>query len=97
MRYCHFLLQFPQTPLKLSTHISFGRSNQEERDGRGMWHELGTGEVHTGFWWGDLRERDQLKDLGVDGRILKCMFEKRDGEAWIGLLWLSRGKGGGCL
>jgi hypothetical protein len=21
--------------------------------------------VHTGFWWGDLRERDNLEDLGV--------------------------------
>jgi hypothetical protein len=27
---------------------------------------MGTGEVHTGFWWGDLRERDHLEDLGVD-------------------------------
>jgi hypothetical protein len=25
------------------------------------------GEVHTGFWWGDLREGDHLEDPGVDG------------------------------
>ena len=25
--------------------------------------------MRTGFWWGDLRERDYLEDLGVDGRI----------------------------
>ena len=25
------------------------------------------GEVHTGFWWGNLRQRDNFEDLGVDG------------------------------
>jgi len=30
----------------------------------------GRGEVHTGFWWGNLRERDHLEDLGVDRRII---------------------------
>jgi hypothetical protein len=25
-------------------------------------------EVHTGFWWGDLREGDHLEDPGVDER-----------------------------
>jgi hypothetical protein len=24
-------------------------------------------EVHTGFWWGNLRERDRFEDPGVDG------------------------------
>ena len=28
------------------------------------------GEVYTGFWWGNLRERDNLGDPGVDGRII---------------------------
>ena len=28
------------------------------------------GEVYTGFWWGILRERAYLEDLGVDGRII---------------------------
>jgi hypothetical protein len=31
---------------------------------------LGRGEVFTGFWWGNLRERDHLEDPGVDGVII---------------------------
>jgi len=27
---------------------------------------MGIGEVHPGFLWGNLRERDHLEDLGVD-------------------------------
>jgi len=26
--------------------------------------------VYTGFWWGNLRERDHLEDPGVDGRTI---------------------------
>ena len=47
---------------------------------------------------GRLRERDHLKDLGVDERtILKLIFRKWDGETWIGLIWLRKRTGGGCL
>jgi hypothetical protein len=54
--------------------------------------------VHTAFWRGDLRERDHLQDLGVDGRIiLKLIFKKYDGEAWNGLTWLRIRTGGGLL
>ena len=28
------------------------------------------GEVYTGFWWGNLRERDHLEDPGLDGKII---------------------------
>jgi len=49
-------------------------------------------------WWENLREGDHLEDPGADGRIiLRWIFRNWDGEAWIGLIWLWRGTGGGLL
>jgi hypothetical protein len=28
------------------------------------------GEAYTGFWWGNMKERDHVGDPGVDGRII---------------------------
>jgi len=28
------------------------------------------GEVHIGFWWGNLKERGHFEDLGFDGKII---------------------------
>jgi hypothetical protein len=40
---------------------------------------MGKGEVCTGFWWGNLRERDRWRDPGVDGKIiLGWIFKKWD-------------------
>ena len=40
----------------------------------------GRGEVHTRFWWRNVRESDHLDDLGVGGRIILIwIFRKWDG------------------
>lgn len=39
--------------------------------------------------WGDLRQRDQYQNVGLDNMIiLKRIFKKWHGEVWTGLIWL---------
>jgi len=41
-------------------------------------NETGRG-AYTGFWWGNLKERDCLRDPGIDVRIiLRWIFRKWD-------------------
>ena len=62
---------------------------------RELWER---GEAFTGFWLGNLRERDHLGDPGVDGRIiLKWIFRKFDVVVWTESIWLRTGIGGGHL
>ena len=52
-------------------------------------------EVYTGFWWGNLRERDHFEDPGVDGRIiLRWIFRKWDVGVWTGSIWFRIGTHG---
>jgi hypothetical protein len=38
-------------------------------------------ELHTGFWWVNMRERDHLEDPGVDERItIRWIFRKWNGD-----------------
>jgi hypothetical protein len=47
----------------------------------------GRGKEYTGFWWGNLRERDHLEYPCVDGRILlKWICMKWDGEGGMDLI-----------
>ena len=56
---------------------------------------MGGGDAYTGFWWGNLRERDHLGDPGVDGRvILRWIFRKWDVGVWTGSSWLKIGADG---
>jgi hypothetical protein len=33
-------------------------------------------EMHTGIWWGNLRERDHLEDVSTDKRIIKINLQE---------------------
>ena len=56
------------------------------------------GEVYTGFWWGNLKERDHLGDPSICGKIiLKWIFCKWDVSIGTGSNYLRIGTGGGHL
>ena len=47
----------------------------------------GRREMHKGFGWGKLKERDNMEDLGVnESFILKWILKDYDGTVWIELM-----------
>jgi hypothetical protein len=63
-----------------------------------MWHTLDRGETCTGFWWESPKEKDQLKDQGVDGRMgLEWIIGRLVRGVWSGFTWLRIGTVGGLL
>jgi hypothetical protein len=59
---------------------------------------IGREEASTGFWWGNLREIDNLVNPVVDGKIiLRRNFRIMDEWVWNGLCRLRIETGGGHL
>ena len=54
--------------------------------------------MHTGFWWGNLKEREHFEETGVDERIiLRWILRKLDVLAWTSPMFFGIGTGGGHL
>jgi len=54
--------------------------------------------MHTDFWLGNLKERDHLEHLSIDGRIiLKWILKKYDVSIQTGYVWHSIETSGGLL
>jgi len=61
-------------------------------------HVARKGEGYTGFWWGNLRERDYWRDPDADGRIILIwIFRKWEEVVGTGWSWFRIGTGGGHL
>jgi hypothetical protein len=49
-------------------------------------------EVHTIFWSENVKGRDHVEDLGVNGKIiLERILGKEGGKVWTGSIWLRIG------
>jgi len=42
--------------------------------------------MHTGFLWGNLKERDRFEDLGLDGRIILKSFPFNYSQSFVDLI-----------
>jgi hypothetical protein len=46
-----------------------------------MWCVWGENKyIRTGFWWGRVKERDHMQDLGINGRIVLTWSIRKEGE-----------------
>jgi len=57
----------------------------------------GRGELGTGFWWGELREREHSNDIVVDGKTILNWILRKKARARNGLIWRRIGTRCGLL
>jgi hypothetical protein len=56
---------------------------------------IGDRRVAYRFLWGEMREKDHLEDLRVDGRIIIYIYQREVGWGGIDwILWIRVGTGG---
>jgi hypothetical protein len=61
-----------------------------------MWHVWGDKEMHAELWLGNLKERNHVEDLGVDGSmIIKWTLYKWDVRWWSRFISLRMGSSAG--
>jgi hypothetical protein len=74
----------------ICTHpkISLGSSSWGEWSEWGMWHAWERRRKCTGFWWDNQKERDHLKDQGVDGRMGSEWILQFRETGWGGVEWI---------
>jgi len=58
---------------------------------------MGRGEVDTGFWWGNMREREHLEDPGVDGRIIRRWIFRKSNVGGMDWIYLAQDKDRGRI
>jgi hypothetical protein len=72
-----------------------GWSHRGGKDGCGIW---GRNKMHAGFWWVNLKKRDNLQTLGVGGSIiLELVMNTYYGRVWTGFIWLRTHKSAEAL
>ena len=57
---------------------------KEEEKG-GAYGTYGSWEMQTGFWWGNLKERDLLQNVEIDDR---AMIKRSYAMGWEGMDWI---------